>query len=176
LQQLHEETLRVVVGGQPQPATELQGWLEQQAPELLMYVVDCTVGRCSCPDFAFHRLACKHIFAVMAATGTRWADLPATLREHQRMRLDNEALFYAVGTGVSQPADADTNDSSKGRGEEGSEEELAGRIMDEPQLQPALDADDSGAVDDDAADDVWEVGAELGDEAGAGQSDVEGAT
>jgi hypothetical protein len=74
LQKQHMEVLHKQGGARQGPlSTRFLSWLAEQPFSVRHYMVDLQRGHCNCPDFAFHRLACKHIFSAMEHTRTQWA-------------------------------------------------------------------------------------------------------
>jgi hypothetical protein len=165
--------VRYAVAGQPRPAAKFEDWLAQQPSHVKFYVVDWHTGQCCCPDFGFHRLACKHIFAVMSYTNTPWGSVPEALRTHARMQIDYNAVSVSPGIISREPVLVDSvADGSEIGGDDGDVEALVTRVLNDTRPGDAID--DSGGLEGSAADDAWEADDEPGGEEAAEQGGDDG--
>lgn len=69
------------------------GLLEGFRPFAAPYVVDMSVGTCTCRQFATTNFPCKHIFGVLKYTGKQWSSLPAGILSNPWLNIDFQVIF-----------------------------------------------------------------------------------
>jgi len=69
------------------------GLLDGFRPFAAPYVVDMSVGTCTCRQFATTNIPCKHIFGVLKSTGKRCSSLPSSILSNPWLNIDFKVIL-----------------------------------------------------------------------------------